>query len=83
VTRNAAFLAESHWRPDLDSTHLVRLAVATIHETARVRPEVGGPVQVGILDRDGPRLLTAPEVEQVRSAWATANTAAATFLTGS
>ncbi|MHB1783337.1 MAG: Ntn hydrolase family protein, partial [Acidimicrobiales bacterium] len=53
VTRNAAFLAESHWRPDLDSTHLVRLAVATIHETGRVRPEVGGPIQVGILDRDG------------------------------
>ena len=69
VARDAAFLAESHWRPDLDACHPVRLGAATIHETAGVRPEVGGPVQVGVLDPDGPRLVVS--------------TAASAFLAGS
>lgn len=80
VARNAAFLAESYWRPDLDAGQLVRLAVATIHETARVRPEVGGRIQVGILDADGPRILGSTDVEQIRSAWVAASAPAAAYL---
>ena len=80
VLRNAAFLAESYWRPDLDADQLARLAVATIHETARVRPEAGGRIQVGILDADGPRLLGSTDVEQIRSAWVAASASATAYL---
>ena len=80
VARDAAFLAESHWRPVLDACHLVRLAVGTIHETAGVRPEVGGPVQVGVLDPDGPRLLAGVDAEAVRPGWLSAEKAATALL---
>ena len=41
----------------------------------------GGPVEVGVLDPDGPRLLAA-DVEAVRPEWVSAEKAATAFLAG-
>ncbi|MHB1783123.1 MAG: hypothetical protein ACYCTE_10640 [Acidimicrobiales bacterium] len=67
---DATRMLSSYWRPDMSPREIVRLIVATIGATARLNPAVGGKVQIGVLDRDGARLLE-DEVGEAAAEWAT------------
>ncbi len=66
---HAAYLLRRYGNPTMCLDSVIRLLIAVLVETAEFNASVGGPIQVGVLDAVGPRLLDRAEIDRAAVEW--------------